>query len=58
MLLDHEGVAVRVGHHCTQPVMARFGVTATTRASLALYSTRAELDRLAVALDKVRGILA
>ncbi|MCC6625058.1 MAG: SufS family cysteine desulfurase [Deltaproteobacteria bacterium] len=58
MLLDHEGVAVRVGHHCTQPVMAHFGVTATTRASLSLYSTRAELDRLAAALDKVRGILA
>jgi cysteine desulfurase/selenocysteine lyase len=58
MLLDHEGVAVRVGHHCTQPVMAHFGVTATTRASLALYTTHAELERLAAALEKVRGVLA
>jgi len=57
MLLDHDGVAVRVGHHCTQPVMAHFGVTATTRASLALYSTKHELDRLATAIDKARSIL-
>ncbi|MFO0746633.1 MAG: SufS family cysteine desulfurase [Myxococcota bacterium] len=57
MLVDHEGVAVRVGHHCTQPVMACFGISATTRASLALYSTRGELERLGAALEKARSIL-
>ncbi len=56
-LLDMEGVAVRVGHHCAEPVMRRFKVPATTRASLALYSTRAEIDRLVMALDKALRIL-
>lgn len=56
-LLDMEGVAVRVGHHCAEPVMRRFKVPATTRASLALYSTRAEIDRLVLALDKALRIL-
>lgn len=56
-LLDMEGVAVRVGHHCAEPVMRHFGVSATTRASLALYSTRAEIDRLALAIDKALRIL-
>ena len=46
-VLDHEGVAVRAGHHCTQPLMERFGVPATTRASFGLYNTREEVDRLA-----------
>ena len=45
-ILDHEGVAVRTGHHCAQPVMERFGVPATARASLALYNTRDEVDAL------------
>jgi cysteine desulfurase / selenocysteine lyase len=54
-ILDREGIAVRTGHHCAMPVMARFGVPATTRASLALYNTRDELDALAGALEKVRG---
>jgi cysteine desulfurase/selenocysteine lyase len=53
MLLDREGIAVRTGHHCTQPLMERFGVSATTRASLALYNTRAELDQLADALTRI-----
>lgn len=56
-LLDLEGVAVRVGHHCAEPVMRRFGVTATTRASLGAYSTRAELDTLVRALDKAVSLL-
>jgi len=56
-LLDMEGVAVRVGHHCAEPVMRRFGVPATTRASLALYSTHAEIDRLVLALDKALRLL-
>ena len=56
-LLDMEGVAVRVGHHCAEPVMRRFKVPATTRASVALYSTHAEIDRLVLALDKALRIL-
>jgi cysteine desulfurase/selenocysteine lyase len=53
--LDLEGIAVRTGHHCCQPVMDRFGTSGTARASFALYNTRAEVDRLVAAL---RGILA
>ena len=53
VVLDFGGVAVRTGHHCAQPLMARLGVTATTRASLGLYNTREELDRLAAGLHKV-----
>lgn len=52
-ILDMEGIAVRTGHHCAQPVMDRFGVPATARASLALYNTHAEIDALAAALHKV-----
>jgi cysteine desulfurase/selenocysteine lyase len=55
-VLDREGVAVRAGHHCAQPVMQRFGVPATTRASLAFYNTRAEIDTLAAAIHKVKEI--
>jgi cysteine desulfurase/selenocysteine lyase len=51
--LDREGIAIRVGHHCTQPVMDFFGVPATSRASFALYNTPEEVDRLAAALQKV-----
>ena len=51
-LLDMEGVAVRTGHHCTQPLMDRFEVPATVRASLALYNTREEVDRFVAALEK------
>ena len=57
-ILDREGVAVRTGHHCGQPVMDRFGVPATTRASLALYNTREELDALARAVIKVGEVFA
>jgi cysteine desulfurase/selenocysteine lyase len=52
-ILDQEGIAVRTGHHCAMPVMERFGVPATTRASLAFYNTREELDVLGQALGKV-----
>ncbi len=55
-ILDQEGVAVRAGHHCAQPVMERFGVPATVRASFALYNTRAEVDALARALHLVQEI--
>ena len=52
-ILDQEGVAVRAGHHCAMPVMQRFGVPATTRASFALYNTREEIDILAGAIQRV-----
>ncbi len=55
-VLDTEGIAVRAGHHCAQPIMDRFGVPATTRASLAFYNTRTEIDRLAEGLEKVRRV--
>jgi cysteine desulfurase/selenocysteine lyase len=57
-VLDRMGIAVRTGHHCAQPVMDRFGVPATTRASLAFYNTPAELDRLAAGLQKVQEMFA
>jgi cysteine desulfurase/selenocysteine lyase len=56
-ILDREGVAVRAGHHCAQPLMERFGVISTTRASFALYNTRADADALIAALEKARKIL-
>ena len=57
-IVDREGVAIRTGHHCAQPVMERFGVPATARASLAMYNTREELDALGAALRKVREVFA
>jgi cysteine desulfurase / selenocysteine lyase len=57
-ILDREGVAIRAGHHCCQPLMARLGVPATARASLALYNTHAEIDALVSALRKVREVFA
>jgi cysteine desulfurase/selenocysteine lyase len=55
-ILDQEGVAIRTGHHCTQPLMDRLSVPATARASLALYNTKEEIDALVGALAKVREI--
>jgi cysteine desulfurase/selenocysteine lyase len=55
-ILDGEGVAIRTGHHCAQPVMERFGIPATARASLAVYNTRAEIDALVLGLAKVRAV--
>jgi cysteine desulfurase/selenocysteine lyase len=55
-VLDHEGIAVRAGHHCAQPVMNHFGVPATVRASLALYNTREDVDALVRALHVVREL--
>ena len=57
-ILDQEGIAIRTGHHCTQPLMERLGVPATARASLALYNTKEEIDALVGALAKVREIFA
>ena len=55
-LVDRDGVAIRTGHHCTQPLMQRLGVPATARASVALYNTRGEIDALVAALHKVREL--
>ncbi|MCE2502764.1 MAG: cysteine desulfurase [Chlorobi bacterium] len=57
-ILDGEGIAVRTGHHCTQPVMQFFGLSATTRASLALYNSKEDIDRLVEGLEKVKEIFA
>ncbi|MBI3922488.1 MAG: cysteine desulfurase [Armatimonadetes bacterium] len=57
-ILDQEGVAIRAGHHCAQPVMQRFGVPATARASFALYNTKAEIDALVAAIQKVREVFS
>lgn len=57
-ILDSEGVAVRTGHHCAQPVMAHFGVPASVRASFAFYNTLEEVDALVRALDKVQEVFA
>lgn len=56
-ILDGEGVAVRAGHHCCQPLMRRLGLDATARASFALYNTKEDVDRLADGLDRVREVL-
>ena len=56
-VLDYEGIAVRTGHHCAQPVMDCFGVPATTRASLACFNTKEDLDALVRGLAKVREVL-
>jgi len=57
-ILDQEGIAIRTGHHCAQPVMQRFGIAATARASFALYNTREEVDALAEGIQKVREVFA
>ena len=53
-MLDQEGIAIRAGHHCAQPAMARFGVPATARASLAPYNTESDLDALAAGIRKIQ----
>ncbi len=57
-ILDHEGIAVRTGHHCTQPLMERFGVPATIRASFALYNEREDVDSLVAGIARVREVFA
>ena len=58
MVIDREGVAVRAGTHCAMPLLKRFGATSTCRASFGMYNTRAEIDRLAEALEKARRFFA
>ena len=58
VLLDNQGIAVRTGHHCTQPLMARFGIPGTVRASFAMYNTKEEIDRLVTGLQKAIKMLS
>jgi cysteine desulfurase/selenocysteine lyase len=55
-IVDREGIAIRTGHHCAMPVMERFGLPATARASLSFYNTREDVDALAAALEKAREV--
>jgi cysteine desulfurase/selenocysteine lyase len=57
-VLDREGIAIRTGHHCAQPLMRRLGVAATARASLAFYNRREDVDALVAGLHKVREVFA
>lgn len=57
-ILDQRGVAIRAGHHCAQPLMERFGVAATARASLAVYNTESDVDALVAAIEKTREIFS
>lgn len=57
-VLDRDGIAVRAGHHCAQPVHDRYGIVASARASFYLYNDRHEIDRLVESLDQVRGLFA
>ncbi len=57
VLLDQQGIAIRTGHHCTQPLMRRFGIPGTSRASFAVYNTTEEIDRLVAGLHKVKKML-
>ncbi len=57
-ILDNEGIAIRAGHHCAQPVMLRYGIPATARASFAVYNTREEIDLLAKGIQKAKEVFA
>jgi len=57
MLLDQQGVAVRTGNHCAQPIMDQFGLDGTVRASFSFYNTFEDVDRLFAALEKAREFL-
>jgi cysteine desulfurase / selenocysteine lyase len=57
-ILDQEGIAIRTGHHCAQPIMDRFGIPATARASFAFYNTKEEVDALVNGIKKVQEVFA
>lgn len=56
-ILDQQGIAVRTGHHCTEPLMKRFSIPGTVRASFAFYNTKEEIDRFIVALQRAEKML-
>jgi cysteine desulfurase/selenocysteine lyase len=58
MLLDEQGIAVRTGHHCAQPLMARFDVPGTVRASFSMYNTFDDVERLLDALQRAQALFA
>ena len=58
VILDQQGIAVRTGHHCCQPLMQRFGIAGTTRASFAVYNTRDEVDRLVTGIRRVQRMMS
>ncbi len=58
VILDQQGIAVRTGHHCTMPLMQRYGIAGTTRASFAVYNTRDEIDRLTAGLKRVQKMMS
>lgn len=58
VILDQQGIAVRTGHHCTQPLMKRLGIVGTSRASFAVYNTKEEIDKLVVGLERVKKMLS
>ena len=58
VILDQQGIAVRTGHHCTQPLMRRLGIAGTTRASFSVYNTTEEIDRLVKGLHRVKTMMA
>jgi cysteine desulfurase/selenocysteine lyase len=57
-ILDQQGIAIRTGHHCAQPVMQRFGIPATARASLAVYNTKSDIDALVAGIHKLKEVFA
>lgn len=57
-IIDTDGIAIRTGHHCTQPVMKRYNVPATARASMAFYNTKEEIDKLVLGIHKVKKMFA
>ena len=57
VILDQQGIAVRTGHHCCQPLMHRFGIAGTTRASFAVYNTKDEVDRLVTGIRRVQKMM-
>lgn len=57
VILDQQGIAVRTGHHCTQPLMKRFGIPGTSRASFAVYNTKQEIDKLVIGIEKVKKMV-
>jgi cysteine desulfurase/selenocysteine lyase len=56
-MLDQDGIAIRTGHHCAQPVMRRYGVSATARLSVGVYNTRADIDAFMASLTKTLALL-
>ena len=57
-ILDEQGIAVRTGHHCAQPVMQRFQIPATARASMAFYNTKEDIDALVKGIDRVLEVFS